>query len=213
MTIVRRLLGLTASHRRWIVIGAMLGFLAVGSNVLLMAASAYLISKSALITNVAEVALVVTSVRVLAIARATFRYLERYVTHRATFEILTDLRVWFFAAIEPLAPAGLTDRRRGDLLARIVADVGTLEDFYVRIILPPVTAVLVAILGGLLLGAADPALGLTLVAFLAGAGVVLPLIARRVSRGPAAVSISTRGEVDARLVDEIAGLADLIALD
>ena len=107
MTIVRRLLALTASRRRWIVIGAGLGFLAVGSNVLLMAASAYLISRSALITNVAEVALVITSVRVLAIGRAAFRYLERYVTHRATFEILTDLRVWFFAAIEPLAPAGL----------------------------------------------------------------------------------------------------------
>ena len=41
----------------------------------------------------------------LAIARAAFRYLERYVTHRATFEILADLRVWFFASIEPLAPS------------------------------------------------------------------------------------------------------------
>src|SRR6478752_3339275 len=183
MTTFRRLLGLTASRRRWIVVGAGLGFLAVGSNVLLMAASAYLISKSALITNVAEVALVITSVRVLAIGRAAFRYLERYFTHRATFEILTDLRVWFFAAIQPLAPAGLTDRRRGALLARVVADVGTLEDFYVRI-------VLAALLGGILLGAADPALGLTLVAFLAAAGVVLPLVARRVSRGPAATSIA-----------------------
>ena len=58
-----------------------------------------------------------------------------------------------------------------------------------------------------------PALGLTLVAFLAGAGVVLPVAARRVSRRPAAASIATRGELDARLVDEIAGLADLVALD
>ena len=213
MSVLRRLLGLTASRRRWIVIGAGLAFLAVGSNVLLMAASAYLISKSALITNVAEVALVITSVRVLAIGRAAFRYLERYVTHRATFEILTDLRVWFFAAIEPLAPAGLTDRRRGDLVARIVSDVGTLEDFYVRVILPPVTAVLVAILGGLLLGAADPLLGLTLIAFLVGAGIVLPLGARRLSRRPAAASIASRGELDALLVDGLAGLADLIVLD
>ena len=42
-------------------------------------------------------------------ARAAFRYLERYVTHRATFAILADLRVWFFASIEPLAPARLSD--------------------------------------------------------------------------------------------------------
>ena len=106
MTIFRRLFGLMAARRRWIAIGAVLGFLAVGSNVALMAMSAYLISKAALITNVAEVALVITGVRVLAIARAAFRYLERYVTHRSTFEILADLRVWFFASIEPLGPPG-----------------------------------------------------------------------------------------------------------
>ena len=37
MTTFRRLLGLTAGQRRWIAVGALLGFLAVGSNVALMA--------------------------------------------------------------------------------------------------------------------------------------------------------------------------------
>jgi thiol reductant ABC exporter CydC subunit len=213
MTALRRILDVTSAHRRWIAIGAVLGFLAVGANVLLMAASAYLISRSALITNVAEVALVITSVRVLAIGRAAFRYLERSVTHRATFEMLTDLRTWFFAAIEPLAPAGLTDRRRGDLLARIVADVGTLEDVYVRIVLPPVVATLVAALGAVVLGVADPSLGLTLLAFMATAGLIIPGAARRAARIPAAASVKARGELEARTIDEIAGLPDLIALD
>ena len=45
--------------------GAILGCLAIGSNVGLMAVSAYLISKSALVTNVADVALAITAVRVL----------------------------------------------------------------------------------------------------------------------------------------------------
>src|SRR6478752_3837140 len=146
-----------AARRRWIAIGAVLGFLAVGSNVALMAMSAYLISKAALITNVAEVALVITGVRVLAIARATFRYLERYVTHRATFEI--------------------------------VADIETLEDFYVRVIVPPVVAALVTAFGAILLGAFDPVLGVALVAFLVGTGVVLPLVSRRLSRAAARASV------------------------
>ncbi len=213
VTIFRRLFGLMAARRRWIAIGALLGFLAVGSNVALMAMSAYLISKAALITNVAEVALVITGVRVLAIARATFRYLERYVTHRATFAILADLRVWFFASIEPLAPAGLTDRRSGDLLARIVADIETLEDFYVRVIVPPVVAALVTAFGGILLGAFDPVLGVALVAFLVGTGVILPLVSRRLSRAAAVASVGSRGELTAMIVDEIGGIADLIALD
>jgi thiol reductant ABC exporter CydC subunit len=186
---------------------------AVASNVALMAVSAWLISKSALVTNVAEVAVAITLVRVLAISRAAFRYLERYVTHRATFAILADLRVWFFAAIEPLAPARLTSRRSGDLLARIVADIETLEDFYVRVISPPIVAVLVAIFAGVLLGAFDPILGIVLVGFLVVAGVVLPLVAGRASRRSAETLIATRAEMSAMLVDEVQGIADLVALD
>ena len=81
VTTFRRLFGLLAGHRRWIAVGALLGFLAIGSNVALMAMSAYLISKAAIVSNVAEIALAITAVRVLAIGRAAFRYLERYVTH------------------------------------------------------------------------------------------------------------------------------------
>ena len=213
MSIFRRLLALTAGQRRWIAVGALLGFLAVASNVALMAVSAFLISKAALISNVAEVALAITAVRVLAIGRAAFRYFERTVTHRATFAILADLRVWFFAAIEPLAPARLATRRSGDLLTRIVGDIETLEDFYVRVVLPPIVAGLVTLFVAFGLGLLDVTLGLTLAAFLVASGIVLPLVARRLSRAPGATLIARRGQFGATLVDEINGLADLVALD
>ena len=73
-----------------------------GSSVGLMAMSAYLISKAALVTEVADLSLAITGVRFFAIARAALRYAERYITHTATFRILTHLRVWFYEAIEPL---------------------------------------------------------------------------------------------------------------
>ena len=126
-----RVLGLLSSQRRWIAAGWVLGFLAIAANVALISASAFLVSKAALVTNVAELALTITAVRVLAIGRAAFRYLERYVNHAATLRIAADLRVWLYAAIEPLAPARLATRRSGDLLARIAADVETLEDLVV----------------------------------------------------------------------------------
>ena len=132
-------------------------------------------------------------------------------THRATFAILADLRVWFFASIEPLAPARLATRRSGDLLARIVADIDTLEDFYVRVIVPPVVAALVTAFASVLLGVFDPLLGLALVAFLVLTGVVLPLASRRLSRRPAIALVASRAELSAMLVDEIGGIADLIA--
>jgi ATP-binding cassette, subfamily C, bacterial CydC len=213
VTTIGRLLSLVTGHRRAIASGALLGFLAVGSNIGLMAMSAYLISRAAVVTNVADVALAITAVRVLAIVRGAFRYFERLVTHRATFAILADLRVWFFASIEPLAPARLAGERSGDLLARIVADIETLEDFYVRVIVPPVVAALVTVFAGLLLGLFDPALGFALVFFLVLTGVVLPLVSGRLSRRPAETLIATRAELSAMVVDEVQGIADLIALD
>jgi ATP-binding cassette subfamily C protein CydC len=84
------------------------------------------------------------------------------VTHTATFRILTHLGVWFYEAIEPLAPAKLLEHRSGDLLARIMADLETLENFCVRVIVPPLSAVLVTLLGSLLLGSFQVWLGVVL---------------------------------------------------
>jgi len=212
MSVIRREIGLLAGHRRWILVGALLGFAAIGSSIGLMAVSAYLIAKSALVTSVAEVALVVTTIRVLAISRAVARYLERYATHRATLRILTALRVWFYRAIEPLAPARLAAHHTGDLLTRIVSDIDTLEDFYVRVLVPPVVAVLVTAFATLLLGVFDPLLGLALLAFLVVTGVLLPAASRRLSRAAAAAVIDDRARLGALLVDQVRGVADLVVL-
>ncbi len=212
MSTFRRELGLMARYRWWIAIGALLGAAAIVSNVGLMAVSAYLISKAAIVTNVAAVALTITAVRVLAILRAVLRYLERYATHRATLRILAGLRAWFYGAIEPLAPARLSAYHSGDLLARIVADIDTLEDLYVRVLVPPVVAALVTLAASLLLGMFDPVLGLVLVAFLATTGVVLPLTSRRLTRGPAGEVVAARAEAHRLLVDQIRGVADLLVL-
>ena len=126
---------------------------------------------------------------------------------------MADVRVWFYAAIEPLAPARLMTRRSGDLLARIVADVETLEDFYVRVVMPPIVAVLVTAFACVLVGLFDVTLGFVLLSFLVVVGVVLPLLTRWLSREVSERSVRTRGELSATIVDEVNGLADLIALD
>ena len=208
-----RLLKLIAPFKKWVALAVLLSFLTIGSSVGLMAMSAYLISKAALVTEVSDIALVITTVRVFAIARAAFRYLERYITHAATFQILTRLRVWFFAAIEPLAPARLTTYRSGDLMTRIVGDIETLENFYVRVVVPPMTAALVTFCACLILGIFNVSLAAALFVFLVLTGVVLPLFSRWISREPAAALISSRAELNAALVDEIQGLADLLAFD
>ena len=77
-----------------------------------------------------------------------------------TFRILTRLRVWFYTAVEPLAPARLQGYHSGDLLTRIVSDIETLDQFYVRVVIPPLAAALVTGLSFVILGAFDLDFGL-----------------------------------------------------
>ncbi len=213
MSDLRRLLRLVLPHWRWLLGGVLFGVIAIGSNIALMGLSAYLISKAAIASGVAELALAVTGVRVLAISRAAFRYLERYTTHRAMFRILSSMRVWFYRAIEPLAPARLVHERSGDLLTRSVSDVDALEDFYIRVLVPPIVAAIVVATVSVVYGLFDLAIGLVLALFLVLTGVVLPLVAGWLSATPASAIAAIRGDVGAMLVDEVQGVADLVALD
>jgi len=152
--ILWRLVKLAAPFKGWMALATLLGFATVGSNVGLMATAAFIIAKAALHPSIADLQVAIVGVRFFGIARGVFRYLERLVSHSVTFRLLARLRVWFYQALEPLAPARLIQYRSGDLLSRVVADIETLEHFYGRVIAPPVVAGLggatdVALDGGL----------------------------------------------------------------
>jgi ATP-binding cassette subfamily C protein CydC len=211
MKTIARLLNLIAPFSGWIALSILLSFATVGASVGLMAMSAFLISKSAIVTVGVDLSLIITAVRGFALARAALRYAERYLTHTISFRILTRLRLWFYVSIEKLAPARLLQYRSGDLLTRIMADIETLENFYVRVVVPPLAAVLVTALTCLILGTFNVWLGVALLGFLALAGVVLPLTVQRLSRVPATQVVATRAELNSALVDEVQGIADLLS--
>src|SRR6516162_8480805 len=100
-----RLLQLALPVKNWMFLAALLGSVTVASGIGLAATSAYLISAAALHPSVAALQIAIVSVRFFGIARGGFRYLERLVSHKATFRLLANLRVWFYNALEPLLPA------------------------------------------------------------------------------------------------------------
>lgn len=211
MSTLTRLVRLAGPFRWWLALTCLLAFATLGANVALTAFSAYLISKAAVVSSTAGLALAITGVRFFAVLRAGSRYGERYVGHLATFRILTRLRVWFYRAIEPLAPARLADRHSGDLFTRIGADIDTLQQFYLRVLVPPVAAAATVVLTVGILGALDVRLGLALGAFLVLTGVVLPLTARTVARPAAQATVEGRVAVHTVIVDTVQGLAELVA--
>ncbi len=206
-----RLLSLLRHDKSWVALSALLGFATIASSIGLLTTSAYIISAAALRPSIAVLNVPIVGVRFFGIARGLSRYLERYVTHQTTFRLLARLRVWFYEALEPLAPARLMEHHSGDLLARILGDVETLENFFVRVVAPPLSAILTAAAAGVFLGLYDASLAAALLALLAAAGLGVPFLARRLSLQPGQALVRQRAALSASLVDGIQGMPELLA--
>lgn len=207
----RRLLLLALPFWRGMLLAVLLGALTIASSIGLMMTSAWLISKAGLQPSIADLSVAPPMVRFFGIARGVFRYIERLVSHEVTFRLLARVRVHFYSAIEPLAPARLSRYRSGDLLGRVVADVESLENLYIRVLSPPLVALLIGALVTLIVLGFDALVALVLLASLVAAGTGLPLLAWSLSRGPGRDVVRTRAELNAVLVDGIQGLADTVA--
>ena len=113
-----------------------LGAGAIGAGIGLIATSAWLISRASQRPAESSLAIAIVAVQFFGLSRGLFRYGQRLVGHDAAFRALADLRVSSYARLEPLAPAGLPAFRSGDLLARLVHDIDSLQDLLLRVIGP-----------------------------------------------------------------------------
>ena len=196
-------------HR--VALSVLLSSITILASVALMGTSAWLISTAAIAVSVADLSVSTVGTRFFGITRAIFRYLERLVSHDVTFRLLAKLRVWFYEKLEPLAPARLMNFRSGDLLARVIGDVETLENFYVRVVSPPLTAIVVGTFTAIFLASFYPLLAPVYLTFYLSLGLLLPILAQTTSRKSAEQTISLRADLQTNLVDGIQGMADLIA--
>ncbi len=209
--IIWRLLSFLNGSWNWVALSVLLSTLTIGSSVALIGTSSWLISTAALHPSVADLGVSVVGVRFFGISRGLFRYLERLVSHNVTFRLLARLRVWFYESLEPLAPARLMEYKSGDLLARVMGDVETLENFYVRVISPSLTAVFIGIIVSIFFASFYPPIVLVLIGFFLTLGLILPLLAQLFSRVPGKKLITQRAEIQSQLVDGIQGMADLLS--
>ncbi|MFE6774805.1 thiol reductant ABC exporter subunit CydD [Streptomyces sp. NPDC057702] len=187
----------------------LLGSLALGSAVGLMAVSGWLISRASQQPPVLYLMVAVTATRAFGIGRAVFRYAERLVSHDAALRVLADLRVAVYRRLERLAPAGLRQSRRGDLLSRLVADVDALQDYFLRWLLPVGSALLVGVASVGFTAWLLPEAGALLAAGLLVAGVGVPLLTSAWARRTERQLAPARGALSVRVVDLLTGTAEL----
>ncbi|WP_031074778.1 thiol reductant ABC exporter subunit CydD [Streptomyces sp. NRRL WC-3742] len=190
-------------------LSVLLGALALGCAVALMATSGYLISRASQMPPVLYLMMAVTSVRAFGIGRSVLRYAERLVSHDAVLRTLGTLRAAVYRRLTALAPAGLPAFRRGDLLSRLVADVDAIQDRYLRWRLPAAVAAVVALASAVAMGAFLPAAGVVLGLGLLLAGVLVPALAARWSAGAERRQAPARGRLAAGVVDVFSGTAEL----
>jgi ATP-binding cassette subfamily C protein CydC len=191
-------------------LSVLLGAATIGSSIGLLSASAYIIAMAALQPSIAELQLSIVSVRFFGIARGVFRYLERLTSHQTTFHLLARIRVWFYEHLEPLAPSTIMDFQSGDLLARIVSDIETLQQFFLRVLAPPVVALIISCLASLFVARYYPPLSWALILGLISAGAFLPWLLQSLTRGYGQQLIQARAKLQISLTEAFQGIVDLL---
>lgn len=182
------------------------GFLAAVSQVGLLACGAYLLSLAALSPSPGEVAISVTGVRFFGLARAVFRYGERYLAHAAVFRLLRDVRVATYAGVERSFPGIVGKVSGAGFASRMVADVDALQHMYLRVISPTFVAGLVLVALFFFYAAWLPVAGWILAACFVSLVSFVPLLASRSQRA----LVSDREELSSLLSDSLAGMDEIV---
>jgi ATP-binding cassette subfamily C protein CydC len=175
MTDIIAILRLWRRRTGWMAAGIALSLVALVAGLLMMTLAGRL-TAAAVVAGVIATPILL---RVSGVLRVVLRYLERVVTHEATFRSLADLRVWFFAGVAERAAGGLGYRRSGDVLTRVVNDVESLDGLYSRILVPLAGALLILPVLAVVLATRCGTLAVTVAVLFVLAAFVLPWIAAR----------------------------------
>ncbi|KFD20124.1 MULTISPECIES: thiol reductant ABC exporter subunit CydC [Tatumella] len=212
MNDLRHLLKLARPWRLRMAAGIALSVVVILSNVTLLSVSGWFIASMAL-AGVGKLTLEfftpAAAIRGLAVLRTFARYLERLVTHDATLRLLSVLRVWFYKHLEPLAPARLQDFRDGDLLARLRADIDSLDNFYLRILAPAIAGLISSIAILCVLFWFSPGVAGIDVIMLLLAGVVIPVVVVACTKKSGNDVAGLRASLQVASTDLIRGLGEL----
>ena len=213
---LRPFIHLLNNHWRRMAMGTFFGLITLVSSVGLLALSGWFLSATAHAGLTASTAqlfnyfLPSIGLRIFAISRTLGRYVERILTHDATFRMLESLRVWFYNRIEPLAPARLLQYRSGDILNRIVSDIDALDNLYLRVLSPTVAAFGLAVILTIFLYTHTPLIALATVGFMVIAGFVLPASAAAVSASDGRAIARLTARLRMHVVEGVQGMSELL---
>lgn len=209
---IRRMMAWVKHHKLFFAAAVLLSAATVLAGMGLMSTAGYLISRAAQRPLITDLFMLTAAVRFFGISRAVVRYFERLLSHDFTFRILGTIRATLYRAIDARPLQWIMGKRPGDLLGRLVADVEVLQNAYLRIIIPVITAYIIVAITTLLLWIISPLMAVVALAFLLGPGLIIPLLAVRLARGSGQAETDTRAAMKVFLVDRLQGMQDVLWL-
>jgi thiol reductant ABC exporter CydC subunit len=210
MTELRALLALVDTPRARVGLAVALGSLTVIFGVGLMATAGYLISRAAEQPAILSLMTAIVAVRFFGLARPLARYCERLVSHDVALRALGRLRARVYERLEPLAPAQFRGYAEGDLLSRVVSDVDSLQNLYLRGISPPLVALGAGAVSVGVTAAFLPSAALVLGLGLIVAGVAVPVLTGVIGRRAGQRQAGARGELSTELVELLGAAPELV---
>lgn len=213
------LLPITGAMRWRLALGLFLACVAALANFGLLFLSGWLLAGAAFAGAAGMAAqqafnmmLPAAGVRFFATLRILSRYAERLVTHDTALQLIDALRAWTYGKLAPLAPAGVNDKRGGDLLSRFVTDTDQMGQYYTDTLLPFVRAgvccaVAIGITTIFLKTAAVWLIAASLVC-----GVAVPFVTGRLSDALLARVATEQGVQQADLAETLQSLGDYLTL-
>ena len=201
---------LLSQHRVLLVGSVMLAMGTVLMNIGLLTTSTWLITKASEHPILVVLSLAIVGVRFFGIGRAICRYGERYVSHSMAFQGLYELRIAFFKRLEPLVPRLFQSMKMGDLLGRIMADIETLQFFYLRTLVPSLSFIGITVVGCSIGYQLHPIVAIVIALYSIIVGIILPIIITYVLRQVPPMRLHTRGLMKEEFIESVHGVVDII---
>ncbi|MGN9169331.1 thiol reductant ABC exporter subunit CydC [Paenibacillus jamilae] len=190
---------------------ALLGALSIGCAGALLFTSGHLITRSALKPeNILMVYVPIVLVRTFGFSKAVIQYLERLVGHDAALRLVSRMRVRLYRAVEPQALMIRSKFRTGDLLGLLAEDIEQLQNIYLKLVLPALSALLIYATGILALGWMDGTFALLMALYGGFLLFIAPAISLWTSLAKRRTFKQERSKSYQELTDALFGMSDLV---
>lgn len=150
-------------------------------------------------------------IRFFALTRTVARYFERLYNHDTVLRLLADLRSGIFAALTRLPPLKLARLRTASLLNRLTADIDALDNLYLRLLAPPLVALLASFMIAAVLALFIPPAGLLALPVLLGLLGLVTVVAARHGHAVSERLPDQTETLRVRMIEQFQGLAELLA--